>query len=213
MFDQGRATEYINLLIPDMPEYLEEIRKEAIEERVPIIRREAGQVLKYLITQKKPERILEIGSAVGFSALFMAECSDKECKIITIENYPVRIEKAKQHFERYDADNRITLIEGDANEKLDELAGTFDFVFVDAAKGQYLSFLPKVEKLLSTGGIMVCDNVLQDGDMFESHYLIERRDRTIHERMREFLYEITHSNIFETMLLPVGDGMAVSVKK
>lgn len=213
MFDFDRATEYINLLTGKLPQYLEDIRAEAVADKVPIIRREAGQVMKYLITQKKPERILEIGSAVGFSALLMAEYCGDNCTITTIENYQKRIVKAKDNFAKYDKKKIITLIEGDANEELKKLEGKYDFVFMDAAKGQYLSFLPEVERLLAPEGIMICDNVLQDGDVFESHFLIERRDRTIHERMREFLYEITHSESFETMLLPVGDGMSVSVKK
>ena len=109
-------------------------------------------------------------------------------------------------------ENRITLIEGDATEVLPTLEGPFDFVFMDAAKGQYINFWPEIKRLTKDGGIIVTDNVLQDGDIIESRYAITRRNRTIHKRMRDYLYELTHDKGYTTTILPLGDGVSISVK-
>lgn len=162
---------------------------------------------------KKPVHILEVGTAVGFSALLMSEYAPEECRITTIENYEKRIPIARENFRRAGKADRITLIEGDAAEVLTELTGEYDFIFMDAAKGQYIHFFDDVLRLLAEGGILVSDNVLQDGDIIESHYAVTRRNRTIHKRMREYLYELTHNEQLTTAVLPVGDGVTVSVKK
>ena len=107
---------------------------------------------------------------------------------------------------------QITLLEGDATEILPQLEGQFDMIFMDAAKGQYINFMPQVLRLLKTGGVLVSDNVLQDGDIIESHYIVERRNRTIYKRMREYLYELTHSDELVTAVMPIGDGITVSTK-
>ena len=131
---------------------------------------------------------------------------------MTIENYEKRIPIAKANFERAGKQEQITLIEGDAIEILPQLEGQFDMIFMDAAKGQYINFMPQVLRLLRTGGVLVSDNVLQDGDIIESHYIVERRNRTIYKRMREYLYELTHSDELVTAVMPVGDGITVSTK-
>ena len=153
-------------------------------------------------------RILEVGTAVGFSAVLMAEYAPKDCQIVTIENYEKRIPIAKDNFERAGKQEQITLLEGDATEILRQ----FDMIFMDAAKGQYINFMPQVLRLLKTGGVLVSDNVLQDGDIIESHYIVERRNRTIYKRMREYLYELTHSDELVTAVMPIGDGITVSTK-
>ena len=122
-------------------------------------------------------------------------------------------DSAKENFARYDKDGRITLLEGDAAEVLKELDGHYDMIFMDAAKGQYIHFLPDVLRLLSPGGLLVSDNVLQDGNIIESRYAVTRRDRTIHSRMREYLYELKHNELLETVILPVGDGVTLSTKR
>ena len=157
--------------------------------------------------------ILEVGTAVGFSALVMSEYAPAGCKITTIENYDKRIPIARENFKRAGKESDITLLEGDALEVMKGLAGPYDFVFMDAAKGQYIHYLPEVTRLLSEGGVLVSDNVLQDGDVIESRYAVERRNRTIHSRMREYLFELKHSDIYETSILPLGDGIALSVKR
>ena len=136
--------------------------------------------------------------------------------IDTIEKVPSRIASAKDNFAKYGKQGRINLIEGDAGDVLEELAGQgkqYDFVFMDAAKGQYPKYLVPVRKMLVSGGLLVTDNVLQDGEIIQSRYAVTRRDRTIHGRMREYLYELTHSEEFETVILTVGDGAAVSLKR
>ena len=193
--------------------YLNEIETHAMETQVPVIRRSMQSLLKFLLALSKPKNILEVGTAVGFSALFMSEYGPEDCHVTTIEKYEKRILQARENFKKYGGEDRITLLEGDAAEVLKELAGPFDMIFMDAAKGQYIFFLPEVLRLLAPGGILVSDNVLQDGDVIESRFAVTRRNRTIHARMREYLYELKHTSGLETVILPVGDGAALTVKR
>lgn len=193
-------------------EALSAIEQEAIEHDVPIIRMETRELLRILLKMQKPERILEVGAAIGFSSVFMGENTPDSTSITTIENYPPRIERAKANISMANMDQKITLLEGDAAEWLKQLEGPYDFIFMDAAKGQYINFLPDVIRLLPEGGILVSDNVLQDGDIFQSRYGIRRRNHTIHARMREYLYELTHNEAFDTVILETGDGMTISVR-
>lgn len=215
MIVHERMRAYINSLNPGNTELLEEIEQEAKEAYVPIIRREMQSFLKFLLASFQPLRILEVGTAVGFSALLMSEYAPKGCLITTIENYEKRIPIARANFARARKEDVITLLPGDAMEILKGLPDTepFDLIFVDAAKGQYLSYLPEVVRLLRPGGILLSDNVLQDGDIIESRFAVERRNRTIHARMREYLYELTHREDLTTSILPLGDGVTVSVKR
>ena len=168
--------------------------------------------LKVLLAIKKPKRILEVGTAVGFSAILMSEYAPEDCKITTIEKYEKRIPIALENFKRAGKEDKITLIEGDALEVLKGLDGEYDFIFMDAAKGQYIYYMPEVIRLLSKDGVLVSDNVLQDGDIIESRFAVERRNRTIHSRMREYLYELKHHELLETSIIPLGDGVALSTK-
>ena len=178
-----------------------------------LFRSETKSFLKTLITMNRPMNILEVGTAGGFSALVMSEYAPAGCKITTIENYDKRIPIARENFKRAGKESDITLLEGDALEVMKGLAGPYDFVFMDAAKGQYLNFLPRVLELLQPEGILISDNVLQDGDIIESRFAVTRRNRTIHKRMREYLYTLTHSEELTTAVLPVGDGITISTKK
>lgn len=213
MIVEERLITYINSLDNGNTEFLEEIEKEARKNYVPIIRKETQNLLKLLLAMNRPKRILEVGTAVGFSALLMEEYNPVACKITTIENYEKRIPIARQNFLSAGKQNVIELLEGDAAEVLKTLQEPYDFIFMDAAKGQYINFLPEVMRLLKTGGVLVSDNVLQDGDIIESRFAVTRRDRTIHKRMRDYLYEITHMEELMTSVLPVGDGVTISVKK
>lgn len=192
--------------------FLDELEQEAKRDYVPIIRKDMQNLLRFLLRLKRPLKILEVGTAVGFSALLMAENTSEECQITTIENYEKRIPIAKENFKRDNMEHRITLLEGDATEILKELEGSYDFIFMDAAKGQYLNFLPDLLRLLAEDGMLVSDNVLQDGDLMESRYAVTRRNRTIHSRMRDYLYELKNNPMLETVILPVGDGVTVSIK-
>ena len=207
-----RTITYINSLENGDSLTLQAVAREARDSFVPIIRKETAAFLKTLVELKQPLRILEVGTAVGYSALLMAEHMPEGGHITTIEKYEKRIPIARENFKRAGMENRITLIEGDASEVMDSLDETFDFIFMDAAKGQYIHFLPKVMRLLAVGGVLISDNVLQDGDLIESRFAVTRRNRTIHARMREYLYELKHRPDLQTSIVPIGDGVTVSVK-
>ena len=168
--------------------------------------------LKVLLAIKRPKRILEVGTAIGFSAILMSEYAPDDCKITTIEKYEKRIPIARENFSRAGKEDKIALLEGDALEILKSLDESYDFIFMDAAKGQYIYYMPEVVRLLAKDGVLVSDNVLQDGDIIESRFAVERRNRTIHSRMREYLYELKHHPLLETSIIPLGDGVALSTK-
>ena len=213
MITEERISTFINSFDTGNTPFLNELEQYARETNVPVIRPQMQSFLKLLLSMKQPERILEVGTAIGFSALFMSEYGRPDCQITTIENYEKRIPIAKENFVRAGKEKQITLLEGDAADILKELREPFDFIFMDAAKGQYIHFMPEILRLLKPEGILVSDNVLQDGDIIESHFIVTRRNRTIYKRMREYLYELTHSDELVTSVLPIGDGITVSVKK
>ena len=211
MIVDERMITYINSLDTGNTPFLEELEQKAKEDFVPVIRREMQSFLKVLLAMKQPARILEVGTAVGFSALLMCEYNPAPCHITTIENYEKRIPLALENFRKAGREDCITLLQGDAADILKKLTGPFDLIFMDAAKGQYLHFLPQVPRLKKKGPILVSDNVLQDGDIIESRFVVERRNRTIHKRMREYLYQLKHRKELITCVLPLGDGVTVSV--
>lgn len=212
MITDERITTFINSFDSGNTPFLEELSAYALKTNVPIIRPQMQSFLKLLLAMKEPMRILEVGTAIGFSALLMAEYGPRDCRITTIENYEKRIPLAKENFRKAGREEQITLLEGDAADVLESLSEPYDLIFMDAAKGQYIHFLPDVLRLLKTGGILVSDNVLQDGDVLESRYAVTRRDRTIHSRMREYLYALKHDPQLVTDILQLGDGVTVSVK-
>lgn len=212
MIVNERVVSFINSLNQEDSELVTRIEREARREEVPIVRTETKELLKVLVCMKKPQRLLEVGTAVGFSAIYMSQYLPEGGKITTIEKYEPRIQQAKVNFEQAKVEDKITLLEGDAAEILKELQETFDMIFMDAAKGQYIHFLPDVIRLLAPDGVLISDNVLQDGDVLESHYAITKRNRTIHSRMREYLYTIKHHPDLETAIVPIGDGVAISTR-
>lgn len=212
MIVDERMLSYIRSLDRGESPLIREIKLQAQADRVPIIRQESASLLRVLLKMTKPKAVLEVGTAVGFSAILMSECLDESAKITTIENYEKRIPIARANFEKAGKSEQITLLEGDAAEVMKTLDPGYDFIFMDAAKGQYINFLPEVMRLLKVGGTLVSDNVLQDGDVVESRYAVTRRNRTIHNRMREYLWQLTHMDELETIVLPIGDGMTVSTR-
>lgn len=215
MIVDERIAAYINSLAVEITPELLKLEKEALENYVPIIKKETQGLLKFLLRMKQPKRILEVGTAIGFSALFMSEYTTKNCEITTIEKVPMRLVEAEKNLANpvYPNKDKITLLQGEALEVLKTLVAekkSYDFIFLDAAKAQYMNFLPELMKLLEAGGMLVTDNVLQDGTVTNSRYSITRRDRTIHSRMREYLYTVTHMEELESVILPIGDGVAVS---
>ncbi|MDO5522288.1 MAG: O-methyltransferase [bacterium] len=215
MIGNERIASYIFSLEQDLPEFLWTIEQEALRTHVPIIKKPTQSLLRFLMHNNKPKRILEVGCAVGFSSLLMSEYMPEGCTITTIERNEGRIERAKANFDGSGKEEVITLLEGDATDILAELVEKgerFDFIFMDAAKGQYINFLENVFTLLEEGGLLVSDNVLQDGDVVESRFGVTRRNRTIHSRMREYLYTLTHHESFDSVVLPIGDGVTLSYK-
>lgn len=210
--DERFSTYVASLEAPEEP-LLERIGAEALAARVPIIRKETQSFLKTLLVMHKPRKVLEIGTAVGFSALLMSAYLPEGGHITTIENYEKRIPIARENFRQAGKEGEISLIQGDALAVMKELTEAYDFIFMDAAKGQYIHYLPEAVRLLAPGGVLVSDNVLQGGDVLESRFAVERRDRTIHSRMREYLYELKHHDQLQTSILPLGDGVALSVRK
>ena len=213
MIVEPRIVSYINSLDKGNSEICDIIEQEALAADVPIIRKEMGNLLKVLLALTKPHSILEVGTAVGYSSILMSENMPENCHITTIENYDKRIPVARNNFKRAGKEDKITLIEGDALEVLKELEGSFDFIFMDAAKGQYINYYPHVYRLLSEGGLLISDNVLQEGQIVQSKYGVTRRNRTIHERMREYIYMLTHDENMVISVVPIGDGITLSVKK
>ena len=213
MIADERMMTFIHSFDSGNPPYLHELEKYARETNVPIVRPQMQSLLKFLLTWGRPMKILEVGTAIGFSALLMSEYAPQGCHITTIEKYEKRIPLAKENFKKAGKEDRITLLEGDAVEILADMQETFDFIFMDAAKGQYIHFLPDILRLLEPGGLLVSDNILQDGDIVESKYAVTRRNRTIHNRMREYLYELKHREDLVTSIIPLGDGVAVSIKQ
>lgn len=213
MITQERISAFINSFDGGNTPLLDGIERCAAESGVPVIRQEMQSLLKLLLAMKAPEQILEVGTAVGFSALLMSEYGPAGCRITTIEKYEKWIPQALENFRRAGKEEAITLLKGDASDILKGLSGPYDLIFMDAAKGQYIHFLPEVLRLLPAGGVLVSDNVLRGGDIMESRFAVTRRDRTIHSRMREYLYALKHNPQLETAILPVGDGVTVSVRR
>ena len=216
MIEQERWEVFLHSLEKDLRGPLRELEETAKREKVPIVRRSMQSLLRFLMESHRPEQILEIGTAVGFSALLMREYAPETAQITTIEKVPEKIIKAKENFARLDPDHRIGLLEGDAADLLPFLVKEgkhYDFIFMDAAKGQYPHFLNPVKELLLPGGLLVTDNVLQEGTILDSRYTVDRRDRTIHKRMRDYLYALMQDEELSTVILPAGDGAAVSYKK
>lgn len=213
--DRERVEVFLELFRTEPPLYIREMEKQAKKDHVPVIRRGTRDLLRYLLRTKRPGRVLEIGTAIGYSALFMKECLPESSRITTIEKVPMRLVEAKKNLAKYDPEQRIRLLEGDAVEVLASLVSdreTFDFVFMDAAKGQYLNFLPLVEALITPGGVLLSDNIMHEGDVLESRFAVTRRDRTIHGRMREYLWELNRNPGWETICLDLGDGVTISTR-
>lgn len=214
MHSLDRISDFIRSYIEDDKGKLGEIYRKAVQNNVPVIRPETREFLKTQLIIKKPSRILEVGTAVGYSALYMSGFIDDNALIDTIELSDERVQEAEANIKSMGKQDVIRVHHGDAAEVLKTLEeNTYDFAFVDAAKGQYIFYLPEIIRVMKSGGVIISDNILQDGDVTESHFLVEKRNRTIHDRMREYLYTLTHSTDMETAILPVGDGVAVSIMR
>lgn len=209
-----RISSFIKSYITDDEGELGRIYATAIQDKVPVMRKETRELIKTQLIMKKPMQLLEIGTAVGYSSIYMSKYLGEGGKITTIELDEERVKIARANIEKLGKSQVINVLQGDAYEVLKTLPDeVYDFAFVDAAKGQYINYYPDVMRVVKSGGVIISDNVLQDGDVLESHFTVDKRNRTIHDRMREYLYTITHDDRLDTAILSVGDGVAISVKR
>ena len=211
MITNPKVLEYLDIISPVNSKVLEEIRAEAKRNYIPIIKRDTENFLKFVLKMQNPGSILEIGCAVGYSAAVMLENSDAD--IVTVEKMPDRVEEAKRNIKYADFESRTSILEGDAGEILKSMVDKgekFDFIFMDAAKAQYITWLPMVKKLLKESGMIFSDNCLQEGDLAESSFAIRKRDKTIHKRMREYIYLLLHDETLESWIFSIGDGVLLS---
>ena len=211
MITNLKVLEYLDIISPVNSQTVEEIRSVAKENYIPIIKRDTENLLKFVLKMQNPKSILEIGCAVGYSAIIMLENSDAD--IVTVEKMPERVEEAKKNIKYANLEDRAKIIEGDAGEILEKLVNgnkKFDFIFMDAAKAQYITWLPTVKALLKDKGIIFSDNCLQEGDLLESSFAIRKRDKTIHKRMRDYIYLLLHDEDLESWMFSIGDGVLLS---
>lgn len=216
--DSARIRDFIRLYKSFDDKELKELRDKAQSNGVPIIREDTEMFLLSVVAKAKPRRILELGTATGYSAILMAKAAsryygtDGFTVIDTIEDWKPRAEAARENIEKSCLSDRINLIEGDAFAVMKKLKDPYDLIFIDAAKGQYPDYLSEAMRLTVKDSVIIADNIFQDGDLLESRYLARRRDRTIHKRLRQFLDEITDDERLVTSLIPVGDGVSFSVR-
>ena len=203
---------YLRNLQPHYDGVLGQIEREAREADVPIIPHETARLLSVLLTMKKPENILEIGTAIGFSSGLMSRYLKEGGKVTTIDRFEVMLKDARVNIKRMGLEDKIQIIEGDAAEVLPTLSGPYDVIFLDAAKGQYSAFLPHCIRLMPIGGLLIVDDVLQGGTIAKTRFSVPRRQRTIHKRLRNFLWDISHTDVLTSAIVPIGDGLAVCVK-
>lgn len=213
MVSLDRISSFIKSYIKDDEGELGVIYQDAINNGVPVIRPETRELLKTQLLITKPKSIVEIGTAVGYSSLYMCQFISPDAHITTMELDDDRYNMALSNIDRLGRSDRITVLKGDAADILKTLQDeSFDFAFVDAAKAQYIFYLPDVLRIVKKGGLIVSDNILQDGQVLESHFAVEKRDRTIHDRMREYIYALNNDERLATAVLSVADGVALSVK-
>ncbi len=203
--------DYIRNILPDNKPYLRDLETYADINHIPIVEKEVAQLLKLLLKIKKPKKILEIGTAIGYSALIMAEATEN-AEITTIERMPNMVELAKNNINNTMCKDRITIIEGEAENILPNLEEKYDFIFLDAAKGQYIEFFNYCMELLEPEGLIVSDNVLFRG-MVASDKLVIRRKKTIVKRLRRYLEYINEIEGYISSIIPIGDGVALTYRE
>ena len=218
MTQKERLAIFLQSLETDKPDYLTQMELEARSRDVPLIREDTQGFLRTLLALLRPKRVLEIGTAEGFSAALMLTYGPKEMSLVSIEKDLSRWQIARKNQQRLLDEGvirpgQLKLLQGEADDLLPTLTGSYDLVFMDAAKGQYLHWLPDVLIRMHSGSVLVSDNCLFDGEIIQPRSLVRRRDRTIHARMRDYLFALTHTSCLRTSILPVGDGIALSVMK
>lgn len=208
----GYMEDYLRGLIPDRKDELKELEEFASENIVPIIQKEGGKFLELMVSMHKPKRILELGTAIGYSSMLMYKALDGDCSITSIERDEKMIGFAKNNLKKYGLESKIKILEGDCLEHLENLNEKFDFIFMDAGKGHYNHFLPHCLRLLDKEGVLIADNVLFRG-MIATDDLVKRRQVTIVRRMRSYLEMVSNSDDLITTIIPMGDGIAITKRR
>ena len=196
-----------------LPGELGKLEEEAHVAEVPVIPHETVVFLKFLLGQLQPERILEIGAAIGFSSSVMATTIGENAHVTTIDRFDVMIEKAKKNYERLGLTDKVTLLEGQAADILPELSGPYDFIFMDSAKAKYIEFLPECLRLLRKGGVLMVDDIFQGGTILLPDEEIPRGKRAIHRKLNEFLRVVMDHPDLTSTILPLGDGVILMTKE
>lgn len=202
---------YIQSLLPDSDGILKEMEAYARQNNVPIITPDIGALLTLLIKSTKAKSILEVGTAIGYSSILMAEAAGEGCQILTIEKNPELADIAQLNIGKAGFKDNIKVIQVEAAEILEKTEGLYDIIFIDAAKGHYFDFFNKSIDKLKIGGLFICDNVLFRGMVAERSLLI-RRKITIVKRLKKFLEYISHNKSLQTSIIPIGDGVSISLK-
>ena len=187
------------------------MQKFAKDNSVPIINSETARLLSVLVKLKRPEKILEIGTAIGYSSAVMMESLGGDCEIVTVERDFDMVNRAREFLKETGYFEKIKIIGGEATEVLPNLQSEYDFIFLDAAKGQYIEFLPQIIRLLKKGGVLVSDNVLYKG-MITKRGIAKKKHITIIRNLRDYLSQISDGEVFETTILSIGDGVSISYK-
>lgn len=203
---------YIQSLIQDEDEKLENFRQQCVERSLPIIHKEVGQYIRLVINQLHAKSIIEVGTNVGYSSIFMSSVMKNEGKVVTLERSEKFYEEALKNIQSFGLEKNIEVHFGDAVENLDKIEGTFDMAFIDAAKSYYRTFFDKCSMKMKSGGIIISDNVLYQG-MIATDELVVRRKKTLVRNMRNYLEYISNDERYITTVLPLGDGLAVTLIK
>lgn len=204
---------FLRKLLPEKDSLLLEMEKYALDNHISIVDPEVGHLLQLLVCMNRPKKILEIGTAIGYSTIHMArELREDNSKITTIDVLPKRLKKAKENFSKAGLLDKIEIINADAKDYIPKIEEKFDFIFLDAAKGQYPRFLDKLESILKPKGIIVADNVLLNGWVIDLEFP-DRRKKTMVYRMRDFLKTLKSHESFISSIIPLGDGVAVIYRK
>ena len=216
--DEERFSVFLEAFGDPFPKDILELEKRALSDNIPIIRKDTQRYIRLILAERAPKNILEIGTAVGFSAMFMAYYSGEDTKITTFESSKKRYDMAFKNLSESPLSKKIEAVFGDAKDFLNKrckyaVREGYDLCFLDAAKGQYPELFDMIKPLVRHGGIIITDNILQNGDTLESRFTVERRDRTIHKRMRTFLFSVSRDEELVSDILPIGDGLLVSYKR
>ena len=205
------VSEYLRSFLPDQEGLLGEMQAYAKIHYIPIIHREVAQFLKVFLSYSQPRSILEIGTAIGYSAIFFSECMNREGKVITIEREPEMVVLARENIKKAGLEEKILVLEGEAADQLNQMDGHFDMIFLDGAKAQYKRFLPNLLRMLNTGGTLITDNILYHGHVANDAWVV-RKHAAIVRKMRAYIEEISTAPQLDTTILSIGDGLGISRK-